>query len=173
MRRGFTFVEILISMAIVAGMSLVLIATLRSGQQSWQVEEARMSVSLELRRSVDAMSRELANTQMGRVQFLDGNRRVVFQVPEDLNGDGTVLDSAGTIEWSPNTVTYALGGVDGNQVIRTQGAATRVLANGVTTLSFTPQGSETVQISVTARRGATTGDFPNQGTLTTRVHVRN
>ena len=169
--------EILISMAIVGGISLVLIATMRSGQQSWQVEQARMSVSLELRRGVDEMSRELANTRTsgGVFAILPGGTGIQFEIPQK-NADRTVvLDGSGNIAWSADLVTYSLGGLGGNQIVRKQpGSADRVMANGVTALQFTqPAGTGFINISVTVQRGVKTGDFPNQGTLTTQVWVRN
>lgn len=177
-RAGFSFVELMVVTGIMALISGVLVAALRMGQQSWQVEEARMTVSMELRRGIDAMSRELASSQSGQLIGVPADGAwypsVTFAVPQDLNGDGTVLDSNGVLEWSP-PVLYSLGGTGGSQILRTQNNATRVLANGVTTLRFRRQAATptVVEISMTVLRGVNTGDFTNQGTLTTRVRLRN
>lgn len=177
---GFSLVELLIAMAIVGGISLVLIATLKVGQQSWQAEDVRMSVSQELRRGIDAMSRELAATQAAELTEVPTTGAwyagaLVFRVPQDRDGNGTVLDAAGALEWS-DPITYSLGGTDGRQVVRTQvGLADRVLANGVIGMQFRRQAvsPNIVEMSLTVRRGGITGEFTNQSDLTTRVRVRN
>jgi prepilin-type N-terminal cleavage/methylation domain-containing protein len=178
--KGFSLVELLIATAIVGGISLVLIAALRMGQQSWQAEDVRMSVSQELRRGIDAISRELAATQAAELDEIPATGSwyagaVVFRVPQDRDGNGTVLDAAGVLEWS-DPITYSLGGMDGRQVIRTQvGAADRVIANGVVGIQFRRQAANpsVVEMRLTVRRGGITGEFTNQSDLTTRVRVRN
>jgi len=185
--------EILVSMAILIGISGILVATLRMGQQSWQVEQSRMAVSHELRRGIDAMARELAESGEGQVDIpADGDwyGTLRFEVPEDLDGDGTVLDSDGELEWSPEWILYTQDAADANgdgitdQVIRTQGSETpRVIANGLWDdpddpndgLRFRrdPDDSSIVEIALTVRRGENTGDFPNTATLSTTVQLRN
>lgn len=175
---GFTLVEMMVAATIVALVSGIVVAVLRTGQQSWQVEQARMTVSMELRRGLDAMSRELASSRSGQIIGVpaDGNwyTSITFRVPQDINGDGSVLDGSGALEWS-NIILYSLGANNGNQVQRIQSGAATVLANGSTSLRFRRQPStpNVVEISMTVLRGANTGDFTNQGTLGTRVRLRN
>ncbi|MBI3333501.1 MAG: hypothetical protein HYZ93_05370 [Candidatus Omnitrophica bacterium] len=174
--KGMTIVELLIVCAVAGGMSLVFMAALRMGQRSWQIGSAQMSVSSELRRGVVQMRRELAESRMDLLSIpADGlwYPALSFQVPTDLNGDGTVLDANGVLEWS-NPVSYSLGGSDGDQALRVQGAQSRVLANGVTLLQFRRQAATpmVVEMNLTVRRGATTG-FVNQDSLTERVRLRN
>jgi len=177
-QAGFSFVELMVVTGIMALVSGMLVVALRMGQQSWQVEQARMTVSMELRRGLDAMSRELASSQSGQLVGVpaDGTwyTSLTFRVPQDLNGDGTVLDANGALEWSP-PVVYALGGTGGTQILRIQNNATRVLANGATTLRFRRQAAtpNILEISMTVLRGVNTGDFTNQGTLNTQVRLRN
>ena len=176
--RGFSLFELIIVMAIVAGVSGILVATLTISQQSWQVEQARMTVSGELRRGIDSMGRELTSSQAGQLDIpADGSwhTSLTFRVPHDNDGNGTVLSSStGALEWS-SPITYSLGGDGGNQVLRTQGVASQVLANGASTLQFRRQAASPaiVEIQVVVQRGNTTGDFPNQGSLVTRIRLRN
>lgn len=176
--RGFTLVEVLVSMAIVVGICLLLVAVLRMSRQSWQSAESYLAVSSELRRGLDAMSREVTATESGQLSIAaDGNwyAALTFKIPQDLNEDGTVLDAAGILEWS-NLIAYSLSGTNGTQVVRSQpGLPDRVLANGVTALQFrrvatTPK---VVEILLTVQRGTDTGDFPNQASLSTKVRLRN
>lgn len=176
--RGFTLAEMLVSMTIVVGMAGLLAAALRMSRQSWQSTESYVTVSDELRRGVDAISREIAATRSNQLSIpADGNwyAALTFKIPQDLNGDGTVLDAAGALEWS-SSITYSMGGINGTQALRTQPAqANRVLANGVTALQFrrfavTPA---VVETRMTVQRGVSTGDFPHQATLSTKVRLRN
>ena len=171
---GFTLVEMMVSTTIVALASGIMMAVLRMGQQSWQVGQARMTVSMELRRGLDAMSRELASSQSGKVTFppVDGApyTSITFSVPQEINN--SVLDGSGNLQWSA-PISYSLGANNGNQLQRIQSNTTAVLANGVTVLQFRRQTANIVEISMTVLRGTNTGDFTNQGTLSTQVRLRN
>ena len=182
--RGFTLVEMLVVSVVVAGMCLTFAAVIRMGLRTWQSKENQMTVSFELRRGIHAMARELEQTRSDQLEVpglgampADGNfySSVRFRVPEDMDGDGTVIDGSGVLEWSPNQVVYALGGAAGQEVQRTQGAAVSTLANGVTALQFRRLAANpsVVEMSVTAQRGTTNGGFLNQASLSTRIRLRN
>ena len=165
--------------AIVAGLASAIVAALKVIQQSWQISDAYMTTSSELRRGIDAMSRELASTQSAQLVGLpaDGNwyTSLIFAVPADVDGDGTVLNSGGNLEWS-SAITYSRGGTTGTQALRTQaGNLNRVMANGVTTLRFRRQvvTPNIVEINMTVLRGTSTTDYPNQASLSGRVRLRN
>ncbi|MBI3615497.1 MAG: type II secretion system protein [Candidatus Omnitrophica bacterium] len=180
-RDGFTFIEILVSMAIIAIISGVVVGILSSSQRTWQVEQARMTTSTELRRAIDSLSRELISTQLADLTeipvgaaWYSGN--LIFRIPQDGPDAGTTVlnDATGLIEWS-TPITYSLGGNGGNQILRSQNGVDQVLANGVTALQFRRQAAtpSVIEINVSVQRGANSGDFPNAGTLSTRVRVRN
>ena len=182
--KGFSLIELTVVSLMTVGMCLALAAVLRMGQRSWQAGQNHMTVSFELRRGINAMSRELAQTQAGLLQVpgagalpANGNfyNSVQFQVPQDVDGNGNVLDGAGALEWSPNAITYSLGGVDGRQVQRSQGGAVSVLAHGVTALQFRrlTTNPSIVEMRMTVQRGSSMGGFINQADLTTRIRVRN
>ncbi len=123
------------------------------------------------------MSRELASTQTGQLSVpADGNwyANLTFRVPQDQNGDGTVLDSQGVLEWS-SPITYSLGGLDGRQAQRTQAGVVRILANGVTALGFRRQAAtpSVLEINLTVLKGGSTTSFTQQASLGTRVRLRN
>lgn len=182
--NGFSLVEMLVVSVMVAGMTLAFAAVVRMGLRTWQAKENQMTVSFELRRGIHAMARELAQTRTDQLEVpglgampADGvfYNSVRFRLPEDVNGDGTVLDALGALEWSPNQVSYTLGGLDGRQVQRTQGAASTVLAYGVTGLRFRRMAANpsVVEMSITVQRGATTGGYVQQADLSTRIRLRN
>ena len=91
-----------------------------------------------------------------------GNTTLTLYVPADLDEDGDIVDAGGAIEWSPAPIVYQL---NQQQLLRTQGGATRVLANDVTGLAFEDQAidgtlaAEEIRVRLTlqaARRGRTT-----------------
>ena len=175
--RGFTFMEIMIVSAIVAGIFLVLAAVVRMSQQSLQVQHNTMTVSHELRRGIQEMSRDLAEASANVVSIPADGRwypTITYQIPQDLDLNGTVLNALGNVEWS-QPVTLALGGAGANQVQRTQGGNTRVVSYGVTKLQFRRQAltPQVVEMDLTVQRGATTGGFIQQSNLTSRIRLRN
>ncbi len=176
--RGFLLVEMVVALGIVALISGLLVLALRMNQQSWEVADAYLTTSNELRRGMQAISRELASANNASLNIpADGNwyPGLTFRVPEDLDGNGTVLDSNGVLELS-SVIQYSLGGSDGAQIMRSQaGVTNRVLSDGVTSLLFRRQTANprVVEISVAVQRQSGTGDFPNQATTATRIRVRN
>lgn len=180
---GFSLMEVLIASAILAGFCLVLASVLRMGQRNLQTSQNSMTVSFELRRGITSMSREMAQTQTGWLEVPAGGPLpadgswypgIRFRIPEDLDGNGTVLNAAGLVEWS-NPVSYTLGGLDGRQVQRTQGAQVQVLAHGVTALQFRRQAAtpSVVEMNLAVQRGDSTGGYLQQASLSTRIRLRN
>lgn len=182
-RRGFSLVEMMIASAIVMGICLALIAVIRMNHRSWQTRENSMTISFELRRGVDAMTRELSQTQQQWLELAGGGAfpadgvvrsSIQFRMPQDNDGDGTVLDAAGATEWSA-PIVYSLGGLDGRQIVRAQGGNNRVLAHGVTALSFRRAAAfpSMVEMGLTVERGNASGGFLQQVNHGTRIRVRN
>jgi len=166
--------------AMVAGMGLTFAVVLRTEARGWQTRENQMTTSSELRRGIQSMARELAQTSSSQVTSppADGNSytSISFSVPEDRDGNGTVLNAiTGALEWSLNPITYNLVGVNGGsqQLQRTQGGVVSPLAYGVTALSFRRQAAtpSVLEMNVTVQRGAADGAQPV--TLSTRVRLRN
>ena len=176
-KRGFGLLELLIATVVMSAMAVVLAAVLRMGQRSFQTTQNTMTISYELRRGINLMSRDLAQTQAAQMDIpADGNwyDNLSFRIPEDMDANGTVLDSAGALEWS-NSIQYALGGVDNQQVQRTQNGNTQVLAHRVTLLQFrrTVANPSIVEVNFQVERGANLGGFLQQANVTTRVRLRN
>lgn len=174
---GFGLMELLIASVIVVFISSVLVVVLKQGQEAWRTRSNTMTISFELRRGMQSLTREIAQTRANQMNIpADGNwyNTMTLSVPQDVDGNGTVLDGAGALEWS-NPIQYLLGGVDGRQVQRVQAGNTRVLAHGVTLLRFrrTAASPSVVEINFSVQRGALNGNFIQQVGQTTRVRVRN
>lgn len=167
-------IELMVVMSIMAVMSTVFISILRMNQQSWEVAQSHMAVSGELRRGLDAMVRELVSSRADQVDIPADDiwyPSIAFAVPEDLDEDGSILDSNGAVEWS-DEIVYSL---DGQQAIREQDGEQRVLANGVQELEFRRDSTNTsvIEIRLSVQKATDTQDFPNTGEMSTRVRLRN
>lgn len=67
------------------------------------------------------------------------NTTLTFYRPIDLDGNGVIVDGAGNLEWdAANPVQYQWVAAT-RQLVRTIGAANRVIANGVSTARFDDQ----------------------------------
>ena len=174
--RGFTLIELMVSTAIAIGIGAVLTMTLKMSQQSWEVSDAYLTSSLQLRLAAETLSHDLVAAKNTTLSIpADGTwyNTISFQVPMDTDGNGVVVDGGGALELSP-VLSFFLGGTSGSQVIRTvNGTPNRVVANGVSVLRFRRQAatSQVVEINLTVQRGL--GDFKNTASFTTQVRVRN
>ncbi len=166
--RGFTLTELLVATAIMTGVFGITLGAIRVSQQSQMATQSNLAVSSELRRGLAAMSRELAGTQTSQVSIAANDTwyaSLAFRVPQDIDGDGTVVNAAtGALEWS-SQITYLLVGT---QILRRQaGTIDRVMANGVTPLAGVPglqfrrpsANPRVVNIRLTVQRATGTGEF--------------
>lgn len=189
-RNGFSLAELLVVVVLFGLISAAMMMVLMSSQRSWGVGTAQAVLTSELRKALDWMSRDLAQSRPGRIQrpavpvlteVGDWDTTAVFRIPKDLNGDGSVLDVNGQIvEWS-NDITFALSGRDNsfsrseiNQPGRQPRTLLRVLANHVTDVRFRRRRStpDVVEIEMTASTITEVGQIMSR-TLSTRVKVRN
>lgn len=177
---GVTLVEVLIASSVMIVMCLALGTLMRWGMLFWKSEQNRIGISFELRRGVHSVARELTQTRADQVQLVPADGvwypSISFSVPQDLNGDGTVLDAAGAIEWNLSRITYSRGGLDNLQIRRTQGAAVADTGFGVTDLAFrrTFAKPSVVEIRMQVQPRNVPGEHqPQAVTLSTQVRLRN
>jgi len=175
-KMGFTLIELMVSTAIAVGIGAVITMTLKMNQQSWEVSDAYLTSSLQLRMAAETLSQDLVAAKSSTLSIpADGTwyNAISFQVPMDMNGDGVVVDGGGTLELSP-VLSFSLAGTEGTAVVRSvDGTPNRVVANGVSALQFRRQAAtpQVVEIQLTVRRGL--GDFKNTASFSTQVRVRN
>lgn len=181
---GFTLTELLVVVGLFSIVSATLVTLLLSMQRSWATGSGQAVLTSELRRGLDTMSRELVEGAAGRVQRPPRtgawDTQIDFVVPEDRNGDGTVLDATGVVaEWS-DPIRYQRGAR--NQCLRFTGvplAQQAVVANAITDLRFrhvldpgTGQPSGIIELQMTASTLTDGGDVVSR-TMGTRVKLRN
>lgn len=182
---GFSLAELLVVVALFSVLSAGIVLTLFSAQRSWTVGSGETVLTLELRRALDSISRELVESQPARVQQPAANglwgNAIIFRVPQDRNGDRSVLDANGQIaEWS-NDITYQQDGRS-NACTRTQvndpGLEPRTflstVANHITQVQFRRQAAtaDIVEIQMTASTINEMGQVFSRN-MATRVKLRN
>lgn len=186
-RAGFSLAELMVVVALFSVLAGAIVLTLFSAQRSWTVGSGQTVLTLELRRALDRMSRELVESQPAQIQQPPANglwdNTIVFRVPQDRNGDGSVLDANGNIaEWS-NTITYQFqpGGRANNCArieVNDPGVQPRTivstLANHVTDVRFRRQvaTADVVEIQMTTSTINEMGQVFSRN-MGTRVKLRN
>lgn len=178
--RGITLVEVLIASSVMIVMCLALGTLMRWGMLFWKSSQTHLAVSMELRRGMQAMARELTQTRADQVQLAPADNAwypsIRFAVPQDLNGDGTVLDNAGLLEWNPSPITYSRGGLDNLQIRRTQGVTAADTGVGVMDLAFRRSAANPSVVEIRMRvqpRNIPGEHQPQPVTLSTQVCLRN
>lgn len=140
-RPGFGLVELMVTIGIISFIFAALMYFMVIGGTAWRTGDAEAQVTLEARRGMSSMTRELRQTDTVKLFDLAGNpyvdnvnyNAVAFQVVTDIDGDGDVLTATGAPEYG-STITYSVNG--NGQLIRTMGGGTTVMANNVTGVQF-------------------------------------
>ena len=139
------------------------------------IGQAQVTSTQEARRGLEEMARELMRAPVAEITDEGGASAwppddtwttIRFRYPEGVDSSGAVDD------WS-SYITYTLD-EDEDQLVRTDDTGeTRVLANGVTSLTFEPGDvAEEVRIQLMTEDTATTGHTIEQP-LGVRIRVRN
>jgi type IV pilus assembly protein PilW len=188
--RGFTLIEILITLAISAFIFGAMITFFINQQKHYNVRMQVAAMQENTRTGLDFMVRELSMagydpTETSGAGILVANANTV-QVTMDLNGNGTTADA-------DENVAYILFNNNGNLSLgRTVAGTTELVAEHISALSFNytlddgtvtatpadPSEIRAIDITMTGRTAQPDPQYPtNNGyrvlTLTTRVLVRN
>jgi prepilin-type N-terminal cleavage/methylation domain-containing protein len=143
--KGFTLVEIMISVAIMAGMIVGLFQVFETGRNVYDSNQALMQKQRIVQQVLGGMVRELRQARLSDITINGTNDQIDFVIPVSV--DPVTMSS--NIEYSINN----------NQIIRTHppGAQT-VLAVNVDNLTFTLNGN-LLEIEIQARVTLKTGDM--------------
>jgi len=170
--KGFTLVEILVSIIIFSIICVGIGLTVVAGRSSLFTADVPTQLRQNLIFSIMTLSRELRETTPSRTDLAVGAsaNSISFQVPFDNNGDGSIVDTIGNIEWGSN-ITYSLNG--SGQLIRTQAGTTRIISPNITILQFSrPAGEDRIiQIDITTQKATSAGNW--QDSEQARLKMRN
>lgn len=172
---GFTLVEIMIVFAIFSIIGAAIFATLTMGRKSWHTGDVQVEMQQEVRKAMNSMVKELRQSGPAVIVGVPADgapySAITFQIPEDTDNDGDVIDGSGNIEWG-SQITYSLGGLNGEQLLRIQ-SGDRVLANNIQSLQFTRSGfGEEITITLIAEKD-TVFQRILTAALTSQVTLRN
>lgn len=153
--KGFTLIEILVSSTIFLLLVAVGFQSMSSGREAWYTSSATVAARQEIMKAYLQMEKELKETRPTQINLTIGNNAssISFKLPCDINGDGTILDATGNIEWCANSTVYSLNATS-QQITRTLSGTTTVLANNITSLQFfRPASTPTMlQINMTTQK---------------------
>lgn len=165
--EGLTLVEVMVSVFILFVVLQGLYLVMSTGRRSWYVADTEISLQQDLRKAMWQISGDLYHSGTNQIS-IEANgtiyNSVSFNVSEGVTGGGA-------INWSSIPISYVLSG---NQIIRTEGAQTKVIANNITGFDLSRQvGSlDIVRINITAQRMTVSGQLIN-ASLDSAVLLRN
>ncbi len=171
-KAGFTLLEILVVIFLFSIISAAIFSVLATGRNSLSAGESQIGVQQACRNGLDSMIKELRQASVSTITGVpaDGTNynSITLQIP-------TAIGAAG-ITWS-SSIQYALGGLNGAQLLRTQSGSQRVLANNISALSFNRSAANpnVINISITAQKNTFPGFTARQSTinLVSQVKLRN
>jgi len=146
-RCGFTLIETLVVGTIFISMSLIATLWLTGVSDLWWTTttqaEMRTASQLAINRLLDEL-RSGTRTAAGSppnavIPAAPNNTTVTFYLPADLDpldGNTTIVDSIGNIEWANLAPIQYVFDVPSRQLRRVQGGNTIVLANDVQSVTF-------------------------------------
>lgn len=143
-QSGFTLIEMMISVFIFTIITGATFIVLDTGRNSWQIGDAEVRVQDEVRRGLYAMMRELRQTKSSLISGVpaDGGdySSIIFRKPTGVSSGET--DWSGQIQYDIDTSDANSDGLT-DQLVRTSGGTTTVLANNITQLKFRRTASAT------------------------------
>ena len=143
-QRGFTVIELLVAGSLAIMVSGILLeflvrqtdfsdtVAMESDLRS-QVQLATTDMLKELRHATRAAGGSPPNIS---IPAAPNNTTITFYLPADLDGNGMIIDAAGSLEWAVlNPVQYQYD-APSRQLRRIDNTGTRVIANTVSQVSF-------------------------------------
>jgi len=169
---GFTLIEIIIAVLLCSIMFAALFSVLASARNSLSAGESQLGVQQACRNGLDFMIKELRQAGASTITGVpaDGTSysSITFQIPLAISATSITLS---------DSIQYALGGLNGRQLVRTQSGIERVVGNNISALSFnrTLADPNVVNISITAEKDTFPGFTARQTviTLVSQVRLRN
>jgi len=148
-QRGFTLVEIMMAAMITTVAVGMVYAIYAAGQEAWDIKTAQADLQAQGRRAMSRMVEELRKTTRTSGQnpspnltipSAPNNRQVDFYLPTDKDGDGTITDANGDVEWATNNKIQYQYVPGQNWLRRLEGGDQQTLALNVLDIRFTDQG---------------------------------
>ena len=184
--KGFSLVEVLVTVLIFSGLAAAVNAVLLVGDASWQTNNVQMELQQELRKAMDWMKDDLRQTGSAAITNVPVNPApdaVTYPDPADdpaYSWYSTITFrmvsgvSGGKITWDSGTVQFVLGGTDSSQLQRVEGSTTKVIAQNIQSLQFRrlAAASNMVEVALQAQKDTFKGATINSS-LEFKIQLRN
>ena len=175
--NGFSLAEMLAVVAIFGIIAVAISAALSAVQQTWVSGSSQAVATAEVRRALARISRELVESRASEIQRPAADDQwdtvALFRIPEDQDGDGSVLNANGIVsEWS-GWIAYGQG-TDNSLLRAVDGTTTDTLANSISAVAFRRRAAapDVMEIRLTASTLTASGrQFDH--TVESRIKVRN
>ncbi|OIO35727.1 MAG: hypothetical protein AUJ74_05065 [Candidatus Omnitrophica bacterium CG1_02_44_16] len=176
MSKGYTLVEIMVVMFILAVLAGAVFMVMSSGRQIWDTSEARTALQLELRKTLLRISDDLKQSSVNQI-FIDAGlttefptgtayQAIYFKVPQGIS------NSTGAIEWNSSSISYTLVN---NIVTRADGAGALKISSNIAGMNFTRIANDVFQIRLSGQKvkAVEHGNVTIDATMDSAVAVRN
>jgi len=97
--RGFTLLEVMVAVGILSMVMLGVALALKNTGQVAALEATRNEMERSSQRALDVMALDLRDSAARVATVSADGTSIQFQIPADLNGNGTVLNSSGLVEF--------------------------------------------------------------------------
>ncbi len=165
--RGFSFAEMMVASAIFMSSAVVFLMFMSQNSESWQTTSIQQGLVSDIEKAAAEVNRELRNATRSAAGSPPNATRVSatdfrFYLPGDVDGNGTILDATGNIEWATvNQIQYFYDAGTRRLLRRTLQAGVpvgtdRVIASDVTAAAFADQASDATLLSDEIRLTLTT-----------------
>ncbi|MCG8430606.1 MAG: prepilin-type N-terminal cleavage/methylation domain-containing protein, partial [Candidatus Omnitrophica bacterium] len=146
MRKGYSLIEVLVSVAILTILAIAVYDVLLVGQDTFYAGIGKVDLQAQVRLSFTWITRELREAGSFNITALSAtDDRLSLDTPNEI----------GILYY--RDITDANGDGLTTQVIREYPSGTRrVVANSITSLTFTPSGGNTVTVSANAEKSSGT-----------------
>ncbi|MFH1062904.1 MAG: hypothetical protein V1747_08510 [Candidatus Omnitrophota bacterium] len=143
--KGFTLVELLVSVFIMTGMVIALFSAFEVGRNVYDSNQALMEKQRIIQQTMGAMVKELRQSKMADITISSANTQIDFIIPQSVNP----LVNSSNIRYS----------IVNNQIVREHPPGNQqVLAINVDSLIFTLTGN-LLEIEIRARIRLRSGDM--------------
>ena len=166
---GLSLIELIIVVFLFSIMTGAIFMLLGTARSCWKSGGSQLSVQQDARRGLNTMAKELRQARLSTISGVPadgtGYSSITFQIPQSISAAGTT--------WSTN-IQYTVGGLNSSQLLRTQDANQRVLANNISSLSLSRNAPtpDIINIALGVQKNTFPGLSAIQTTITTATEVK-
>ncbi len=168
--QGYSLVEVVAAAFLFSLMVGACLMIFLSGSDAWQVTSLSVQLQQERRKAMDWIKEDLVEAGSSTITDVPADdawyNTITFQTPAGVSGE--------SITWSTDTTQFALGGSNGDEIIRTVGSTTKTLAQNIQSLQFRRQSTNPsiVDVVINSQKSTTRGILVSN-TSSFKVKLRN